>query len=737
MIRPHAARPRLLPRLLLLIAAILAVPAGPAAIAQQPQSAADETPGQFFPIVEPITSETIEGVRRAARKLVDATSEKGKRPILVFEFLPGDVPPGTSEFGACYDLANVISRDLAGAALTVAYTPKPIRGYSVLPVLACTEIVMGPESSLGPITPEGQPFDAAYRELVRFLALRKTRDPDLLLGMLDRDADLRLVRTADRSVHYVLAENLDAFQKTHQVVSEQPAWDGGLRGVLTAQRAREEGFSKLTAASRADVTAAYRLSGEAAIPDAILGEIPKPVWVRLEGPLDAVMVTHLTKRIEQARQEKANLLILQLNSPGGSDQVVDALGDLISRVDDMRTVAYIDDRAVGLAALVPFACRDIVLTKTARLGDARPFFGARGRRAGGDISERQASVLAAKAALWARTRNRPEVLARAMVDPSVEVIEARDVQTGATRLVARDEIEQDPARYQAPRVRKESGTVLTMIGAEISAFGLGKVVADTEQFKSLYGLRGKNIAIESPGWVDSVVALLTDPYVRWLLLFVAVMMLVVELKLPGIGLPAIISALAFLLYFWSHYLGGTADQLEIILFLIGLVCLALELFVVPGFGIFGISGILLMLYSIVLASHTFVWPTKDYEYRELGGTLLRLTIVLVGVGAIAAILARFFPSLPLFNRLILKPEPWTGVEAEDAAERAAAPEGYESLAFLIGETGRTTSPLRPTGKARFGGDLVIDVNSAGGYVESDSLVEVVDVQGSRVVVKKV
>ena len=160
-------------------------------------------------------------------------------------------------------------------------------------------------------------------------------------------------------------------------------------------------------------------------------------------------------------------------------------------------------------------------------------------------------------------------------------------------------------------------------------------------------------------------ALLTDPYVSWLLLFVGVFMLVIELKLPGIGLPAIISALAFLLFFWSHYLSGTADQLEIILFLIGLVCLALELFVFPGFGIFGISGILLMLCSIVLASHTFVWPTHDYEYRELGVTLLRLTGVLVAVGLGAAVLARYFPSLPLFNRLILKPEPWTPVEGEE------------------------------------------------------------------------
>ena len=146
------------------------------------------------------------------------------------------------------------------------------------------------------------------------------------------------------------------------------------------------------------------------------------------------------------------------------------------------------------------------------------------------------------------------------------------------------------------------------------------------------------------------------------------------------------------------------------------------------------SGILLMLCSIVLASHTFIWPTHDYEYRELGYTLLQLTGMLIAVGFGAAIVARYFPSLPLFNRLILKPEPWTGVEADDRRPGRRA-EGYESLAFLIGETGRTTSPFRPTGKARFG-NLLIDVAAAGGFVEPDSLVEVVDVQGSRVIVKK-
>ena len=221
----------------------------------------------------------------------------------------------------------------------------------------------------------------------------------------------------------------------------------------------------------------------------------------------------------------------------------------------------------------------------------------------------------------------------------------------------------------------------------------------------------------------------------WLLLFVGLFMLVIELKLPGIGLPAITSALAFLLFFWSHYLSGTADQLEIILFLVGMICLGLELFVFPGFGIFGMSGILLMLSSIVMASHTFVWPTQEYEYREMGFTLLQLIVALVAVAGGAVVLARYLPSIPLLNRLVLQPEPWTGVEPEDPTYKPPL-EGYESLTFLVGETGRTTSPLRPTGKARFG-NLLLDVTADSYYVEPDSLIEVIDVQGTRVIVKKV
>src|SRR5271157_3504918 len=98
----------------------------------------------------------------------------------------------------------------------------------------------------------------------------------------------------------------------------------------------------------------------------------------------------------------------------------------------------------------------------------------------------------------------------------------------------------------------------------------------------------------------------------------------------------------------------------------------------------------------------------------MGYTLIQLTLALVAVAAGAVVLARYLPSLPFLSRLVLKPEPWTVVESADPSGPLSKPslEGYDSLAFLVGETGRTTSPLRPTGKARFG-NLLIDVTADG------------------------
>lgn len=734
MICPRAAR--LFPLLWGVLLAGLLGTTGRLASAEPPSPVSETNPGQFFEITEPITHETLDRVRAATRQLVNRATgtAQGKSPILVFEFRPGESQPGASEFGASYDLASYIMKNLGGAKLTVAYVPEPLKGYAVIAALACDEIVMGSDASLGPLTPEAETPRRDIRGNIRELAISKQRDPDLLLGMLDPDADLRAIRTDDKQGHYLLTENLPEFQKTHQVLENQPAWEGGLRGVLTAKRARDEGFSKLTADNRAEVANTYHLAGRSTTNDPTLGQVLRPVWIQIQGPIDTVKKSYLSRRIEQARQERVNLIFFQIDSPGGIETAADSIADTIVGIKDMKTVAFVDDRALGVSSLVALACNDIVFRKGAKLGDISQILTGRNSEPV-ELAPSQIEALTKRAVDFARQKGHSTAVARAMVDRQAVVVQAVDSKTGAPAFVLQSQIDAEPGRYLDAQVRWRAGNFLTVkADDENEAFGLGQVVKDTEEFKALYGLRGKAIRIDGPTWVDSLVTILTDPFVSWVLLFVGLFMLVLELKLPGIGLPAITSSLAFLLFFWSHYLSGTADQLEIILFLVGLVCVALELFVFPGFGVFGMSGILLILTSIVMASHTFIWPTQEYEYREMGYTLLQVTAAMVAVGGGAVVLARYFPSLPLFNRLVLKPEPWSGASVEDPAVKPPV-EGFDSFAYLIGETGRTTTVLRPTGKARFG-EMLIDVTADGFFIEPDSLVEVIDVQGSRVIVKQ-
>lgn len=722
--------PRLL-RASWLVLAILTNPFPPLSA----QESAEVAPGQFFSVGDPITTDTIVRIRADARKVLERHAAEGKRPVLVFEFQSPTGDGQVSSFGSALDLAKLISTDLAGA-LTVAFVPKPLKGYVGLAALACDEIAMGSDASIGPMTPEGEEVDPSYREPVRRIAQRKGKDPALILGLLDRDADLRLVKTVDGEIQYLLAEDLPELRKTKEVVEERPAWEAGRRGVLSAETARERGFAQLIADRRSEVAAGYRMAGESVTEDPTLGRELRPLLIRVQGVIDPVKKVYLGARIERARRDGVNLIIFRIDSPGGLDTAADAAADLIVGLTDIKTVALIEDRALGVSALLALACHEIAFTETATIGDVRQLLtGRRGHPE--SLDDRQIQSLARKAAHLAEQRGHPAAVASAMVDPAATLLEAKDAKTGGRVFVLRRDADAEPGRFLDPLTRKEAGQVLTVGSNEAESFGLGRSVQDLEGLKALLGLKGRTIPEDGPTWVDSLVTLLVDPFVSWVLLFVGLFMLVVELKLPGIGLPAITSALAFLLFFWSHYLTGTADQLEIILFLVGMVCLALEIFVFPGFGVFGMSGILLVLASIVMASHSFAWPTQEYEYREMGYTLLQVTLAMACVAGGAAVLAHYFPSLPIFNRLVLKPEPWgvggAGVSADDPFKPPL--EGYDSLAYLIGETGRATTVLRPSGKAKFG-DQLLDVTAPGSFIEPGSLVEVIDVQGPRVIVKQ-
>jgi membrane-bound serine protease (ClpP class) len=548
---------------------------------------------------------------------------------------------------------------------------------------------------------------------------------DLLLGILDPEEDLREVTFEDGRIEYALASKLE---KLAGVAQAKPVWEARQRGTLTAEQARR-GLSNLIASDRAAIRDWYKLPSTADDPTLFSGV--KPVIISITRPIDPMTDDYVKKALARARGQGANLIFLRLDCEGGlpesAERIVQSLGELDQEI---KTVAFVESRALGVASLLLWACDEIVLGADARIGDLPRKVSTAGSEA---IDAATLAVLEEKAQALAARKGHPPGIAAGIFNRTMSVVQALDTQTGAVTAVLQSEVDRNPGRYLVQNRIKPAGDVLVVTSENAVALGVARRVGVTRaELYREYGVEG-NVREEEPSWVDALVTVLNTPWVSWLLLFVGLFMLILELKLPGVGLPAIISALCFILFFWGHSRAGTADTLEILLFLTGIVCLVLELFVFPGIGVFGVCGVLLVLVSIVMASHTFVWPTQDYEYRQLGGTLLAVmgTIVAVGVGAFT--LGKFLPSFPVFRRLVLVPEPATG-SGEDFAKPALDP-SETPLLFLLGERGRTTTVLRPTGKARFG-DFLADVTADGFYIEANTPVEVVEVRGSKVIVKR-
>ena len=173
------------------------------------------------------------------------------------------------------------------------------------------------------------------------------------------------------------------------------------------------------------------------------------------------------------------------------------------------------------------------------------------------------------------------------------------------------------------------------------------------------------------------------------------------------------------LFFWLNFLGGTAGWLEVSLFLAGVGCVLLEIFVLPGFGIFGIGGVLVILASLVLASQTFIIPQNSYQLLQFRNSLLILAVSGCGMLGFGIMLSRVLEKINKPNDTNLVQE----------TERLANYDG------LVGRRGTAATLLVPAGKARIGDDLY-DVVSDGDLIERDSPIEVVQVVGYKIVVKR-
>jgi membrane-bound serine protease (ClpP class) len=197
------------------------------------------------------------------------------------------------------------------------------------------------------------------------------------------------------------------------------------------------------------------------------------------------------------------------------------------------------------------------------------------------------------------------------------------------------------------------------------------------------------------------------------------------------GLFGIISALAFSVFFWSKFMGGTATGLEIALFVLGLGCLAMEVFVIPGFGVFGVSGILLVLASLIMASQTFTGADWQYDLARAGQTVATLGAALLAVTAFSMALSQYLHHIPILKHMVLS----APGQHQDPDEPRLRPDLLESGVVPLGAVGVAMTVLRPAGKARIEGRL-LDVVSDGQFIPAGANVAVIQVSKNRIVVRE-
>jgi len=218
----------------------------------------------------------------------------------------------------------------------------------------------------------------------------------------------------------------------------------------------------------------------------------------------------------------------------------------------------------------------------------------------------------------------------------------------------------------------------------------------------------------------------------------------VELSAPGLGIGGLIAGLCALIFFWSHFLGGTAGWLEVTLFVAGIVFIAAELFVIPGFGVAGIAGLGLLFVSVVLASQDFVIPATATDWNQLFTSILVITVVgvcflIAAFFGVCFLIAAFFitrrlGSMPIFNGIVLDSDIGR-VSTETALDTNHAQTPLTYAGVSIGDRGIADSLLRPAGRVKING-RVVDVVSDGSFVDQGVPIQVIKINGNVITVSE-
>ena len=479
--------------------------------------------------------------------------------------------------------------------------------------------------------------------------------------------------------------------------------------------------------------------------------VKRPFVIPVREQISEKTFEAMRRKALQARAHGADLLVLDMDTPGGQVKAaLDIMRLLSTEVRDIHVVCYVRPWAVSAGAAIALSCDEIVMAPSAVLGDAAPI--SMGGQLEGVEREKSESVLRKEFNQAALRNGYSPDLAEAMVTIGNEVWLVRNKETGELRFVTRGqtslEIEvprgtstapsMDNAQWRLVRVIDSADKLLTLGAQEAVAYGFATAVVDPlpdAPFGPLlerYGFTGAPTVMADTK-LEKLVGFLTSPAVSGILFFIAVLALYVELNTPGFGLAGAVAIIAFAILFGSRYLTGLAQWWEVAVIVVGLILVVVEVFILPGFGVLGIVGLLMIVAGLLAiaipnAPGEWPWPTTPLSWEEFGNTVFAMGLAMVAAIITAMVVAQHLPRLPLARRLVLPDAP--------GFDEAPAMEDSPIHQIAVGDIGIAQSTLRPVGKVRFG-QLLLDASSTGEMIQRGSSVRVIRNEGNRLLVEKV
>ncbi len=467
----------------------------------------------------------------------------------------------------------------------------------------------------------------------------------------------------------------------------------------------------------------------------------KVYWLPIREEITPRLTLFVKRTLEKAKEAGVDYVILDINTPGGLGSAMEDIGKDIASLEEVTTVAFVNTDAASAGAYISLSCDIIVMAEGSQVGSSALIFVS---PSGGimevseEIREKMVSHARALFRAMAKRKGRNPDLAEAMVDQRIWLkwvtIEKED-NTVEHRIMTKEEADEFVSESSDPRkiVCEDIVTDKQLVNLDYKqavkygfADGWIEQGEGHETVLNYLGLKEPQIFEYEPTISENLYNIITSPFVTTLLLLLAVGGIYMEFTTPGFGVPGIIGCGALLLILTIGFVLDTANVWTVMLVFAGIILLAVELFVIPGFGVTGLLGVIFMVAGITLSLVPFGIPDTSWEMGYLLVTLRNVGLGIAGSVVLVVVLLRVLPRTPGLSRIALQ-----------AAERVE--QGYVSssaeLRSLTGSRGVAITKLRPAGKAEFG-EGQFQVVAEGEFIEKGENVEVIDVTGNRIVVRK-